>query len=1183
MDGSGFVRSSFRGRLALGGLALLLLLGLLAASPSAAVAAETVFNFDALQAGAHVGAQYEAEGLKLGLAGEFGQSVPLEGTEGNCGKVTVEAEGAVKAASAPNYAALPECPHAGPTFTVGTYGALSGAPRAAVSVEVTDTLSSPPVELELIAYNASWVPVGTATGMATDGTWQKLSVAPAGPAQISYFVIRTPKLIASGHVAIDNLAIGTAAETPSGGGGTPPAAGSTTEPPKAVIGLETHEPQPGQALTLSGAGSTAGSGHIISYEWDLTGSGKINTSTGTNPIAHVILPPGAHTIGLTVVNSNGESSTTKSSLLLSPQPSLAHYPVYSNDGGEGPCLQTLELRDIEMLGECVQTTKGSTHDWVIGTAQLDLNGMILTPKPGYLGVFKVTLEGIYYRLSGPPVNVQLLNTPIGDITVGGYNLETEPVTLENIAAAPLPTAITLFSSLHRRPAGRGAQAAMDERHEIKAKGMVLMSIGVGHECKQGSKEVGCCPPSGPTKSCATLPGDFPLTGEVIVYLTGKGEVLFDVQVGLDLKEVKFEATGELEIEASLTGGIELSTLKFTIPEASLAPIFTVKEASFAYYGPGNPDVNRRNTWQAKATIGFGELSQGIEGELEFKEGNFHKASLALTLPPGTGITVYPGVELNKIGATVGVEPTTFGGLIGASVATQLELTLAFEYAEPTETELGFFGGKGQLTFLGDEIATLEGDVYSDGYTDALLKIDLQLPFGSKDKVAEIEGEAAYWDEPASGLWQARGNVVAHVWVISAEVGGIVNNKYAAVCGSVLFGGAEADWNFQEGKLEGEGFLGSCKDHLKRFIEVPLVKHVGGFVNETETESLRRPIHTAPFAARAAHGGGPSASIALAAAPLGQNLRISSASGTPVVKLMGPDGQSFTTPSSPGEIAHSGSQFMAALGSDPHQVIVYLAGSQGGEWHIQRTPGSPSIEKVEAAEVAAPPAIRASVHHRGRRLSLAYRIGHLTPGMRVQFVERGRDSTHVIGTVSRAAGALGFTSAEALGRARAIEAYVLSPAGVPEQAITVAHYRAGAPFAPGRAHSLRFIRRGTSALLSWGAVRGARFYRVRIHGSDGRLVTLVAGPRDRLARNPERVRTRELHGDNPRRRRQGPPSRSCGPRDAEGRARDPPRSPAAEAQAEVSAGAPSLRRCRRRLRSERPVSARAGSRGRRPSR
>ncbi|HEY7830497.1 MAG TPA: hypothetical protein VIC06_08040 [Solirubrobacteraceae bacterium] len=44
--------------------------------------------------------------------------------------------------------------------------------------------------------------------------------------------------------------------------------------------------------------------------------------------------------------------------------------------------------------------------------------------------------------------------------------------------------------------------------------------------------------------------------------------------------------------------------------------------------------------------------------------------------------------------------------------------------------------------------------------------------------------------------------------------------------------------------------------------------------------------------------------------------------------------------------------------------------------------------------------------------------------------------------------------------------------------------------------LRLRRQGSTALLTWAAVPGARVYRVKVRGSDGRVLTLTATPRRR---------------------------------------------------------------------------------------
>jgi PKD domain len=1081
-----------------------------ALGPAGAAAAETVVTFDTLKAEEPVTSQYEAQGLKLGFAKEFGQSSP---GGGDCGAPTVatEVKSGVEAASKPNYAVLAKCIAAGPEFS-GVYGALVGHPGRTLGVDVRLlAVGVPGEEIELIAYGSSGQELANAKGEATSAEWKRITVAPSGAAQIAYFMIRTGKAYNAGiSVGIDNLGFEevseettppgekpgekpgeppgkttpsetpTSSQPPSGGNPSPPT------PPTAVGAVQTPNPQAGQEVALSGAGSQAGSGQIISYDWDLNGDGTIDTSTGTNPIAHVILTPGAHTIGLTVTNSNGQKSSTRFGVAISPITLNIGLP----DGGQGPCLPSWEYGSAHILAECIQTLPGGGY--VTSTRQLDLDGMVLVPKGGGFGIFKIQkvkdVNTTYaWELSGPAVNVELLNTPIGDMVLGGYDLESEPVTLgyENVGVGLMARR---SAAAHAPGAGGGPLA-----HAAgSSKGLLLMSLGVGHECEAGAKEVGCCPPDKGTSACATLPGNFPLAGEVIVYLNNKGQILVDVQVALNLHEYGFEANGELEIVAGLETGIDLSSLKFEIPEASLASIFKVKDASFVYYFPSDPEASKRDTWQAKAAVTFAAIQEaGIEGELSFKQGNFHSASLVLTLPPGGGITLYPGIELNKFGGSVGVEPFSFGGTLGAAIATQLELELKFKYAEATDEQLGFFGGKGSLSLDKDEIASLAADVYSDGYVDAQLKIDLKLPFESKEPLVEVGGGIGFWDEPNSGLWEASGNVFVKIWMINAEVAGLINNKYVAACGNVDGAGGYDDYNFEKGKLDGPGFfLGSnCSDQLKKFKEEPLVKHKGGFIGE-EGFRFDRRLGQEGFSAHTSAAGG---TLKLPRGLPGDELRITSTAGTPIVTFTTPGGQSFTTPAAPGQVASS-TQFIAALGNSTNELVVLLRHPEGGTWHMQEAPGSAPIAAVQGAQDVGPATVRTHVRHaHGQIWRLSYKIGHYVAGTHVTFVERGRDTTHVLGTVSRPSGTISFIPQDGIARSRRITAAFTNTQGATTRVFTVGHYTAPAAFRPARPRRLRMARHGSTATVTWSASAGARFYRVKVRGSDGRLDTFFARP------------------------------------------------------------------------------------------
>lgn len=1079
-------------------------LAVVAMALPARAAGETTIGFDNLAAGTVVTNQYAGEGLELGTAAGFKQTPPAHG---DCGAPTVQAGTATAPAlSTPNYAELPSCPAAVSPYQ-GTYGALLSRPRGSLSVEVSNVTSAPSVTVKVIGYDSGGKEVASAEGEASSGAWHQIAIKPSGGG-ISYFQIRSePGVTGGARIAIDNLSFESEPAPPPK---EPPAGGPPSPPITANIASLTPSPSPGAVIALTGAGSQPGNGHIVSYDWDLNGDGKIDTSTGANPIVHLILAPGIHTIGLTVTNSNKESSKSKFALSVPSTSSAIHAP----DGGEGECKTTYDQGSVHVIAECIQTLKGGGY--VIASKHVELDGMDLAPAGGGFGIFKIqTIKklgiGSTTQMSGSPVNVTLLNTPIGDVTLGGRDLEKEPITLAFEAFNPQTVHINFGARFpSARSAGAGGRSGGPRAHAAGESKTLVMAFAVAHKCSGGSKKAGCCPPQNNT-SCAELPGSFPLTGQVAVYFNDKGQSLIDVQVGLELKAVNFEATGALEIIADREAGIELQSLKFEIGEAGLAEIFKVTKASFTYYFPSDPEESKRDSWQAKGTITFGPLEQpGMEAELSFKKGEFHSASMVFTAPPGGGVPIYPGVEVNKIGASVGVNPLAFGGVLGASIATQLELTLEFKFREATSTELGFFGGQGKLSLKGDDIATLAADVYSDGYMDAKLAIDLHFPFESKEPVVEVGGGISFWDESASGLWQAEGNAHIKIWVISAEAAVLVNNQYAAGCVAAGEFGVQGRYRFSDGNIDG-GFFGfkKCDDELKQYKQKPLVKHSGGFVKEGESLRTLPSVgvrwllggQATPGGSTAMTGGVlPDGARGHAATPEsqgfslpggtpGQELRIGSSSGTPVVHIKGPGGQVFTTPSRPGQIVTVGNEFIAAIAPNTHEAIVFLRNPKGGEWQLQTLPGSAPVSTLEAAQDIPPARVQASVKRKqGKRYSLAYKIANFVPGTHVRFVERGRDTTHVLGTVGSAHGTLTFSPQEGLSRSRTILAYILNKEDLPKRELAVAHYSAPAAVRAGRVRKVKFTRRGSAGLLAWSAAPGAREYRIKVRGGDGRVQT-----------------------------------------------------------------------------------------------
>jgi hypothetical protein len=1093
------------------------LLGFLLLPAVPASAAETIIGFDHFPGGAAVAPgtvvsnQWEAEGLELGLASGFGQPSP---GPGDCGSPTVQLETALAPAfSPPNFALLNKCVG---EASSGTYGALLSHPRGSLSVEVRNLTAAvflPAVKV--ITYSGGGVEVGheEKTNLA-GGSWAQITVPNPGNAQISYFAIiaTTPN---HNEVAIDDLAFeaaasGTTTATTTTVATTPPPGPSPPAPPTATLALGTPNPHGGEPITLSGAGSTPGSGRIVSYGWNFKGGEKEETSTGTDPEAHIMLSPGVHTITMIVTNSKHEHATTKFGLSL-PTEVKAFIP----DGGEGECQPRLEIGDAKLLAECIQ----KLGDGYVIEGQLEINGTVLKPKSGGFLKIKTVRNygalggGTETELYGAQVYVQLENTPLGSMVLGERNLETEPIPLEVQGGVP-----PKFEGIFHGLSGSGAHAAAGgsgggsgggggstptPTGGAKPAKTLLYVFGIGKNCKAGeTKEAGCCPPPNGHIVCAEVPGNFPLVGLVDVYLNNKGQTLLYVQVGLSIKEVNLEATGALEIRVNDESGIELQSLKFEIGEAALKPIFKVKDASFEYFFPSYEEESKADTWQAKGTITFGEEVANLKAEMAFKKGNFRKAAMSLKIKPG--VPIYAGIFLNEIGATLAVEPLEFGGSLGASIAEVLELELEFRYREANEhpPELGYFGGEGRLSFKENQIASLAADVYSDGYVDAALKVQIKLPFGSKEPVAEVRGGVSFWDEtnnPHGALWQAQGEAYLKIWIIEIEGQVLVNNEYVAGCAGINGFGAEGHYHFADSGIGGGLFaFSNCSDQLKEFKEKPATKHSGGFVKEESAHFTHGPGHApglaggSPVATAAASG--ESESFNLPEGGEGQELRITSSSGVPVVHIAGPAGQSYTTPSAAKQIASVPGQFIAALGPSPGQLLVYLKHPKGGKWTVATMPGSGPLSKLETAEDVAPASVRTRVRHSRRGgYALAYNIARHVPGTAVRFVERGKDSTHVLGTVRNARGSLRFSPEEALSPSRSIVAYLLNSQGVEVRELPVGHYTAPGPFRPGSSRKVRIARRRNTALLTWSAVPGVRSYRVKVHGSDGRLESHILKP------------------------------------------------------------------------------------------
>ena len=195
---------------------------------------------------------------------------------------------------------------------------------------------------------------------------------------------------------------------------------------------------------------------------------------------------------------------------------------------------------------------------------------------------------------------------------------------------------------------------------------------------------------------------------------------------------------------------------------------------------------------------------------------------------------------------------------------------------------------------------------------------------------------------------------------------------------------------------------------------------------------------------------------------------------------GPAGRATRRPAAPKQIASVPGQFIAALGPNPGAIARFAQAPEGRQVDDRDDAGLGPAQQARngrrcgAGERARARAPRASA----RGYALAYDDRAHVPGTAVRFVERGKDSTHVLGTVKSAQ----RHAALHRRRKRLSPSRRSSPTCSTAKAWRCASCRWAVtppPGPSGRADRTGCGSRvaGTRALVSWSAVKGARSYRV----------------------------------------------------------------------------------------------------------
>ncbi len=131
--------------------------------------------------------------------------------------------------------------------------------------------------------------------------------------------------------------------------------------PVASFTASPNPPRAGQTVTLNGSSSHYGNGTITNYKWDLNGTGKYETNTGSSPTVTTSFPTaGTYTVGLQVTDSDGAIATT------TEQISVGNFP---------PAAKITATPSTALTGQTVTFNAGeSTDQGTITDYKWDLNG-----------------------------------------------------------------------------------------------------------------------------------------------------------------------------------------------------------------------------------------------------------------------------------------------------------------------------------------------------------------------------------------------------------------------------------------------------------------------------------------------------------------------------------------------------------------------------------------------------------------------------------------------------------------------------------------------------------------------------------------------------------------------------------------------------------------------------------------
>jgi PKD repeat protein len=843
---------------------------------------------------------------------------------------------------------------------------------------------------------------------------------------------------------------------------------------------------------------------IYEYRWSFNDDGHWDTDTGDyNVASHIYGTAGRHTAEVEVLADNGSGHSIGTTTTVNMSALTA----------QAGCSSDLQQGFLNFAAQCIKNDNGK-YTITVGQG-LSLDGLLLTSPDANA---KLTLDTTgsnstsdnpdhqWALRSTAPINFSIQNAPNGTIELFQVNWTHTPLLLPVGANTP----------------------------DQNAPGLRLITVMAGTDCSSAARAF-------PPVVCAQVPGHFPLTGAISLYVTGgvHGEdpgiaVQGNVSVGSPVR-----VTGNVTFTGNAAHGIDLDSWGVSLPDFNIGSILTVNAAMATYQR--EDDSNGHDDHDVfEFTVGVQlhvASSAGIKIHIRFANDAFQEADFTLT-----GHFVLGPVILTQLEGELGINPFSVGFGVQGSVGP-LGLSAGIYYQDAYEGQPWYLQigtstpghdphGTDPLYVqypAANPVLKISGvlNLYGDGFVSGGINADFALPnVDAAHPIVTISGYINGFFKPAGSdpgpSYQISGGVHAsvHFGVVSAdgELEGYINQYYqdgtryatAAGCGNVeghllfLSAGvgawAAVDLTHNNHVYDQVVWDGDPCSVIGQWCVPASVTagHVTPPCLDDSTEAVdENPRAAARAALAAATDGTAPQHFWIPAGLHAENVLMTSLTGVPQVTITGPAG-TYTTSTS-AQPAGQAPTFLSGIIPSQHQLNLVLIDPKAGAYTITPVAGSPSIEPVLAAHTMPPADIRASVVKVHRRFVLRYSL-RSEPGQKVEFFERAADADTPIGkATSSNHGTIAFTpQPNATHRRRQIIAQLFEN-GLVEPAHTVGAYTAPAPPKLRAPRKLTVKRSHNLVTVTWSAVSAAQGYQVSVIGSDGRRVMYTLTAKHRMLR------------------------------------------------------------------------------------